>query len=108
MYMYAIYLAMALNDLSRFTGFEWDAGNRDKNQLKHRVSPSECEQAFFNQPMLLLDDPKHSALEARWLLLGRTDEDRLLTLVFTARGSKIRVISARDMQKKEKELYRHG
>ena len=99
---------MAFVDLSRLAGFDWDAGNRDKNWVKHKVTLSECEQAFFNQPLLLLEAPAHSAKEARTLLLGRTDAERLLAVIFTVRGAKIRVISARDMHKKERELYRHG
>lgn len=99
---------MPLHDLSKFTGFDWDAGNRDKNWRKHQVSLAECEQAFFNQPLLLLEDAKHSTKEARTLLLGITDEGRLLSVVFTERGAKIRVISARPMHKNERELYRHA
>jgi uncharacterized protein len=99
---------MRSQDLGKFTGFDWDAGNRDKNWLKHKVSLAECEQAFFNQPLLLLEDTKHSAQEPRTLLLGTTDQGRLLSVIFTERGAKIRVISARDMHRNERELYRHA
>lgn len=99
---------MNVAELSLFAGFDWDAGNSDKNWLKHRVSATECEQCFFNQPVLVQADSKHSAAERRWLLLGQTDVGRLLTVVFTARGNKVRVISARDMHRKEKEAYAHG
>ncbi len=86
-------------------GFEWDEGNSDKNWQKHKVSRSECEQVFFNVPCIVADDKKHSDSEKRWFLLGRTDLDRKLFLVFTIRGDLIRIISARSMNKKEKELY---
>ncbi len=89
----------------RYEGFEWDEGNLLKNWEKHNVTISECEQVFFNKPMIVSSDEKHSDDEKRWFLLGRTDLDRKLFLVFTLRGNLIRVISARDMNKKEKELY---
>ena len=86
-------------------GFQWDAGNSNKNLIKHRVTNSECEQVFFNQPIIIVDDSKHSELEKRWFLLGRTDQDRFLFVVFTIRMELIRIISARDMNKKEREIY---
>lgn len=87
------------------TGFEWDAGNLEKNWLKHGVSPLECEEIFFNQPFIVAPDEKHSQKEERFYALGRTDSERHLFLVFTIRGKKIRVISARDMNKKERKIY---
>lgn len=93
-------------DLSRITGFDWDAGNARKNE-KHGVSMAEAEQVFFNMPLLLLEDGKHSQREARHHALGQTDAGRLLHLTFTLRkaGSLIRVISARDMHRKERTIY---
>jgi uncharacterized DUF497 family protein len=91
-------------DYPEFTGFEWDDGNRDKN-LKHGVQHWECEQIFLNEPLILLDDPKHSVVEDRQAAFGRTDAGRLLVVVFTVRGSRIRVISARDMNRKERIFY---
>ncbi|MBI5786481.1 MAG: BrnT family toxin [Rhodocyclales bacterium] len=93
-------------DLSRITGFEWDAGNARKNE-KHGVSMAEAEQVFFNVPLLLLDDEKHSQQEARHHALGQTDTGRPLHLTFTLRkaGGLIRVISARDMHRKERTIY---
>lgn len=93
-------------DLSWISGFEWDAGNTRKNE-KHGVSMAEAEQVFFNVPLLLLDDEKHSQQEARHHALGQTDTGRLLHLTFTLRkaGSLIRVISARDMHRKERTIY---
>ena len=93
-------------DLARIAGFDWDDGNARKNE-KHGVSMAEAEQVFFNAPLLLLDDEKHSQREARHHALGRTDEGRLLHLTFTLRkaASLIRVISARDMHRKERTIY---
>jgi hypothetical protein len=93
-------------DLSRITGFDWDAGNARKNE-KHGVSMAEAEQVFFNMPLLLLADEKHSQREARHHALSQTDAGRLLHLSFTLRkaGSLIRVISARDMHRKERTIY---
>ena len=86
-------------------GFQWDYGNLEKNLYKHKVTNSECEQVFFNQPIIVIDDTKHSEDENRWYLLGRTDQDRFLFVVFTIRKNLIRIISARDMNKKEREIY---
>ena len=86
-------------------GFDWDEANSDKNWLKHKVSKIECEQAFFNIPLIIADDEKHSGSEKRWFLLGRTDMNRKLFVVFTLRKYLIRVISARNMSKNERELY---
>ena len=87
------------------TGFEWDEGNSYKNWIKHRVRNTECEQVFFNQPLLIGDDEEHSQTERRWYLLGKTDAGRLLFVIFTIRGALIRIISARDMSKKEGRIY---
>lgn len=86
-------------------GFQWDEGNSEKNWEKHKVSKSECEQVFFNLPFVIADDIKHSNDEKRWFILGLTDADRLLFIVFTIREKLIRVISARNMNKKERETY---
>lgn len=86
-------------------GFDWDAGNLDKNWEKHKVSPSECEQVLFNLPFLLMDDTAHSHNEKRFYILGITDAKRKLFIAFTLRNNLIRVISARDMSRKEREVY---
>ncbi len=93
------------NDFDNFLGFQWDRGNIDKNLIKHNVENWECEQVFFNKPILVLEDPRHSLSEKRWVAFGKTDADRLLVVVFTKRGNLLRVISARDMNKKEKQYY---
>ena len=93
-------------DLLGVEGFEWDAGNARKND-KHGVTQEESEQLFFNQPLLMLEDVKHSEAEPRFHALGRTDVGRLLHISFTTRsgGKLIRVISARPMHWKEKVVY---
>ena len=93
------------NILEQFTGFQWDEGNSNKNWISHKVQKSECEQAFFNQPLLISDSKKENEKEKRWYLFGRTDLDRRLFIVFTVRNNLIRVISARDMSRKEREEY---
>ena len=86
-------------------GFDWDEGNVFKNWEKHRVTASECEQVFFNLPMVAVPDAKHSDEEERFYALGQTDSRRLLFVVFTVRNKLIRVISARDMNKNERKVY---
>ena len=93
-------------DLSQITGFNWDDGNARKKE-KHGVSMAEAEQVFFNAPLLLLEDSAHSQQEPRVHALGKTDEGRMLHIAFTLRqtGLLIRVISARDMHRKERAVY---
>ena len=86
-------------------GFDWDDGNRDKNYLKHNVLNGECEDIFFNQPLVIGSDIKHSQKERRYSAFGVTDAGRKLTVVFTLRKNLIRVISARDMTVKERRYY---
>ena len=93
------------NDFDKFSGFQWDRGNIGKNLIKNNVENWECEQVFFNKPILVLEDPRHSLSEKRWAAFGKTDAERFLLVVFTKRGSLLRVISARDMNKKEKLFY---
>jgi uncharacterized DUF497 family protein len=94
-------------NLGDIRGFDWDSGNSRKSADKHDVSQSEAEQLFFNAPLLLLADAKHSQSEARYHALGKTDTDRHLHVTFTLRsgGALIRVISARDMHRKERMIY---
>ena len=96
---------MESDRLSECSGFEWDEGNSDKNWIKHRVSRSECEQVFFNLPLVITDDPKSSQAENRYYALGQTDNGRGLFVVFTIRTDTIRVISARDMNRRERRIY---
>jgi uncharacterized protein len=91
--------------LPEFEGFDWDDGNVDKNWLAHRVTPQEAEQVFFNRPLVVAADVAHSRAEKRCYALGQTDGDRPLFIAFTMRKRRIRVISARDMSRKEKKVY---
>ena len=87
------------------TGFEWDQGDITKNWQQHDVSMLECEQIFFNKPIIFKRDKEHSQSENRYYALGRTNMNRLLFAVFTVRRNKIRIISARDMTDAETERY---
>jgi uncharacterized DUF497 family protein len=94
-------------DFARIVGFDWDQGNARKSTESHQVSQSEAEQIFFNQPLFVLIDERHSGTERRWHALGVTDAGRRLHLTFTLRedDTKIRIISARDMSRKERQFY---
>ncbi len=86
--------------------FEWNEGNSNKNWDKHGVSQAEAEQAFFDEQKLLSNDVSHSKTEERYILLGKAEEGRLLYICFTIRKGKVRIISARDINKKrEVTLY---
>ena len=89
------------NRLQACTGFQWDDGNATKNWDKHGVSQAECEQVFFNQPLIVRRDRRHSEVESRYYALGRIDADRLLFVCFAVCDDLIRVISARDMSPSE-------
>ena len=95
-----------MTSFAHLEGFEWDEGNIRKNWDKHRVTPLECEQVFFNRPLIAADDESHSGREARYYVLGKADAGRQLFIVFTIRNHRIRVISARDMSQKERRRYR--
>jgi uncharacterized DUF497 family protein len=98
-------LTMISDLLLKCTGFEWDRHNSEKIKARHNVTPVECEQVFFNIPVVSGDDEKHSEKENRFYVLGQTDSGRLLFLVFTVRRDKVRIISARDMNRKERRAY---
>jgi hypothetical protein len=104
--MSAVYIIMTPDEiLDRLTGFEWDKGDLTKNREKHQVSALECEQVFFNRPLIALPDERHSDSEPRFYALGQTDSGRRLFIVFTVRANFIRTISARDMSRKERKIY---
>ena len=86
-------------------GFQWDKGNSLKSWLRHHVTEGDAEQVFFNEPLLLAIDEQHSQQETRFRVMGYTDENRYLYIVFMVRDNLIRVISARDMNKKERAIY---
>lgn len=94
-------------DFDAVVGFDWDSGNGRKSEVKHGVSQTEAEEIFFNHPLLVSVDDKHSGLEGRYLALGKTHGGRRLTAIFTLRqnGTLIRVISARDQHRKERSWY---
>ena len=96
---------MELNDIVHgLVVFDWDEGNIDKNWEKHKVTISECEDIFFNQPLIAIDY-QHSQTEQRYFAYGITDKGKRLFISFTVRQNKIRVISARNMNKKERRFY---
>ncbi len=95
-----------MEELARAAGFEWDEGNAQKNWIRHRVTRLECEQVFFNQPLIVARGEGRAPDELRFYALGQTDAGRELFLVFTLRGDLVRVISARDMSRKERRVYR--
>ena len=90
--------------LASLEGFEWDAGNSDKSWRRHAVSQLEAEQVFFNQPIVAQAGSRQGG-EQRFFVLGRSDAGRELTIVFTARGKLVRVISARPMSRRERSVY---
>lgn len=85
--------------------FEWDKGNVDKNLIKHKVTSREIEEVFSNKEKFIIEDEKHSLFEKRYLIWGTTNIGRRLSIIFTLRDSKVRVISTRDMNKKERREY---
>ncbi len=89
--------------LPGIVGFQWDEGNTSKNWKRHRVSQTEAEQVFLNRPLVVLAAPFQS--ESRQFAFGHTDAGRLLTVVFTVRGSLLRVISVRPMSRRERRGY---
>jgi len=91
--------------LENVKGFDWDKGNISKNWKRHQVDFRECEEVFFNQPLLVNPDEKHSKKENRFQVLGQTDKARKLFIVFVIRDKKIRIVSARDQSRKEKNQY---
>ncbi len=91
--------------LPRPLSFQWDTGNADKNSLAHKVTNGECEEIFFCPSKVLLNDTFHSGREVRYIILGITKARRQLFIAFTIRTNQVRVISARDLSKKERQLY---
>jgi uncharacterized DUF497 family protein len=94
-------------NFDRIAGFDWDAGNERKSADRHAVSQAECESIFFNDPLIVVEDTKHSDAEQRFNALGKTAQNRLLHVTFTLRNDRmlIRIISARDMNRKERSYY---
>ena len=92
-------------ELAQCSGFDWDAGNTAKNWELHQVNQTECEQPFFNRPILVTADERHSGEERRYAALGQTNAGRRLSIVFTIRETLVWVISARNMSRRERRFY---
>lgn len=91
--------------LSKAKSFEWNKHNIEKNRKKHKIKFKECEEAFSKKPLILFQHKKHSITEKRFGVFGKTNNNKLLTIIFTFRNSKIRVISARKQSQKERKAY---
>jgi uncharacterized protein len=97
---------MTVVALPEILEFEWDAGNEQKNLITHRVRAEEAEEPFFAEERVILEDIRHSTKqEARFILIGKSKQGRILFIVYTIRKEKIRIISSRDADKKEVLLY---
>ena len=97
---------MSVKDpLAQCVGFDWDDANAVKNWEKHKVTPEEAEDLFFHDPFVLRSDPADSRHEKRYWALGQTGSGRRLFAVFTIRRKLIRIISVRDMTRREIEEY---
>ena len=95
-------------DLDQIVGFDWDDGNNSRKSAdKHDVSQAEAESVFFNDPLIVVEDARHGETERGFNALGKTAQNRLLHITFTLRqnGTVVRVISARDMHRKERKAY---
>ena len=91
--------------LDACSGFEWDEANTHKNWERHRVSPEDAEDIFFNEPLVVRSDIRHSRREKRYYALGQTGGGRYLFVAFTIRRSLVRIISVRDMNRRERDAY---
>ncbi|MCX6620825.1 MAG: BrnT family toxin [Acidobacteria bacterium] len=98
-------MAERKDPLDSCAGFEWDEGNAHKNWERHQVTPEEAEAVFFNEPLVVRADVRHSKQERRYYALGQTSGGRYLFVAFTIRRSLLRVISVRDMNRKERDAY---
>ena len=85
--------------------FQWDKGNIGKNQKKHGVGENEAEEPFFDKKRKTFRDRVHSGKEERFRVIGKTKAGKLLFIAFTVRSKKVRIISARDVNRKEVSLY---
>ena len=103
--VFSIYNDIMTRLFKKLSGFIWDTGNKDKNQIKHKVAIEEAEEVFFDSHYILLKDQLHSGKEQRFNIIGLTKASRLLTVAFTVRKALVRVISARPAAKKERIIY---
>jgi uncharacterized DUF497 family protein len=102
-----LYTGLVADPLESCIGFDWDEANRQKNWERHRVTPEEAEDVFFQEPLVVRSDLAHSKAERRYYALGQTAGGRWLFVAFTVRRRLIRVISVRDMNRNETEIYRN-
>jgi uncharacterized DUF497 family protein len=98
-------MAFECLEVEKLEGFDWDEGNLWKNERKHGLFFKEIEEVFFHEPLLVVEDFRHSDKECRCFALGRTDSGKKVLVVFTVRNRRIRVISARPMSRKERRIY---
>lgn len=103
--IYTEIVAERKGPLDACTGFEWDEGNSHKNWERHQVTPEEAEDVFFNEPLVVRSDVQHSKKEKRYYALGQTGAGRHLFVAFSIHRSQLRVISVRDMNRKESDIY---
>ena len=88
--------------------FEWDSQKADLNVKRHGVSFEEASTVFRDTLSLTIDDPLHSTREVRMVQIRFSHKNRLLVVVFTERGDRIRIISARIATKRERHDYEDG
>lgn len=88
--------------------FEWDPRKAKKNLSKHGVSFKEASSAFYDALSTAGKDPDHSTDESRWVLFGESRARRLLVVSYVERGDAIRIISAREITPREREIYEEG
>lgn len=92
-------------DLSRLKSFEWDKGNLDKSYKKHGITPKEAEELFIDPDVILLDDIRHSQKEERFAAIGKITSGKVIFTVFTVRKDRIRIVSTRAANQKERRKY---
>ncbi len=106
MYITVIYfICFNMKILPEPLDFEWDKGNSDKNLVKHKTEIKEIEQVFEYENSITAEDKRHSQIESRYVIFGETQVGRKLVVGFTIRKNKVRVITARDMSRKERRDY---
>jgi len=88
--------------------FEWDAEKAKANLKKHRVSFDEAITVLIDSFSITIPDPDHSVDEQRYIDIGISDNGRVLVVVYTERGSNIRIISCRKATPSERKLYEEG
>lgn len=87
------------------TGFQWDKGNLDKSYVKHGITSQEAEEVFLDEKSRVEPDVAHSQTEQRFIIIGQTQQETVLFIIFTFRNSTIRIISARKANLKERQKY---